>query len=356
MCYNLCMKRRLKKKYRVFFKRLVLLIIIGLFCFLYFRKRINDNVKLIDVDKIYLAIGEKYELPSDVNVRAGNNLVSLDGNVITGKSVGSSNLVLTKDKVENTVEVIVTDLYTLPHIDNEKDKLKCKEYTSEEAKILDEALEFKIKKAGYGTRAGVVAASRFLTLEFKYRLNYFYENGRLNNYGDINYVDGEGRYYHKGLYLSEDKYKDIKTSMHGPSMWGCPLYVKLFQREEINGLDCSGFISWAMLNGGFDIGDSGAGIDFDRDDDLDDFGIKMKINEKEFDKSKVKVGDLISRYAHIGIIIGIENDIFYVAEALDYDLHVKVYNLSELISSDWLYVQLMDEYYKKDGILTNMWN
>lgn len=30
-------------------------------------------------------------------------------------------------------------------------------------------------------------------------------------------------------------------------------------RLGINGLDCSGFVTWAMLNGGFESGDVGSG-------------------------------------------------------------------------------------------------
>ena len=84
-------------------------------------------------------------------------------------------------------------------------------------------------------------------------------------------------------------------------------------------------------------------------------GVKISLEDAKQISKKVKVGDLISRYGHIGIIIGIENNNYYVAEALDYDLHVKTFTEEELIKSDWLYIQLMDEYYKKDGNLTTMW-
>ena len=44
-------------------------------------------------------------------------------------------------------------------------------------RFVDDILEYKINKAGYLTRAGVVEAMRFITLDFPYRVNYFYENG-----------------------------------------------------------------------------------------------------------------------------------------------------------------------------------
>ena len=41
-------------------------------------------------------------------------------------------------------------------------------------------------------------------MNFKFRIPYFYENGRLHSSG-ANYVDGEGRYYKVGMYLHEKK-------------------------------------------------------------------------------------------------------------------------------------------------------
>ena len=206
---------------------------------------------------------------------------------------------------------------------------------------------------GYKTRAAVVEAARFLTLEFKYRIHYFYENGRLLTNGTRSYVDGEGRYYHKGLYLSNNKKDNIIASQYGPSIWGCDLYTKILKETTPNGLDCSGFISWTLLNAGFDVGDRGAGISKNKTNDLDDLGKKVKINKESINQAKV--GDLLSRDGHIGILIGIDNNNFYVAEALDYDLHVLTYTKKELIKSDWTYFINLDELYLNDGNLTNMW-
>ena len=50
-------------------------------------------------------------------------------------------------------------------------------YTIEGYELFDE-LENKINNTGYKTRAGVVEAARFLTLNLPYKINYFYENGR----------------------------------------------------------------------------------------------------------------------------------------------------------------------------------
>ena len=81
---------------------------------------------------------------------------------------------------------------------------------------MDAILEDRVNDAGYQTRAGVVAAARFLGLEFPYRINYFTENGRMDScYGGK--IDGEGRYYHKGLYLDESRFSQIEKSWAGPA-------------------------------------------------------------------------------------------------------------------------------------------
>ena len=81
----------------------------------------------------------------------------------------------------------------------------------------------------------------------KYTIPYFVENGRYQKNDFSRPCDGEGRYYHKGLYLSEDKYKTIKDSRAGPAMWGAPLMERSTNTTRYNGLDCSGFVSWARI-------------------------------------------------------------------------------------------------------------
>lgn len=356
-------KRRLKKKYRILLNKLKILLFL-LLIFLVFKSLLTKEettkkqILKISTDTIYLTIDETYTLTPNVEVTYNVNnpeVVNIKNNTVTALKEGNTKIEVTYKDEKETIDVVVTNLYTLPKINNDKPYLTCNLYTSIEENILDSSLKFKINTKGYKTRAGVVEAARFLTLQFKNRISYFYENGRLNNYGDQDYADGEGRYYHEGLYLTENKFEVIIASVNGPSPWGCPLYVDLFQREEKNGLDCSGFVTWALLNGGFDVGDVGAGIDPERTNDLDDLGEKMKVSESDFDPSKIKVGDLFSRYGHIGILIGKDNDTFYIAEALDYDLHVLTMTTKEIIESEWLYVILMDNLYKKDGNLKEMW-
>lgn len=327
----------------------------------------RDSVlKINGSDKIYLALNETKHLNLDVvskkeGIRRlkyeSNNedIVSIgrDGKMLA-KEVGSTTIKVSSiNGISKTIEIIVTDLLVAPTYAQEKSELSCNKYSLEEATILDEILKNDIENAGYATRAGVVAAARFLSLRFPYKINYYFENGRLDSI-DREYIDGEGRYYHIGLYLSEDKYNLIEASTKTPVMWGCDLYAKYVQTYSRNGLNCSGFISWAMLNGGFDVGDIGAGIT--NEYDFTDMGEKVDINITLLNSGKVKVGDLIGRNSHIAIIIGLQNNKIYIAESYEPSMKVREFTIDELIESDdFKYIMLMDSIYKNDGNLTNMW-
>ena len=141
----------------------------------------------------------------------------------------------------------------------------------------------------------MVAAARFITLEFKYKVPYFLENGRYQNTGFSEKIDGEGRYYHKGLYLSEDKYSEIKRSKTKPVMWGGTLKEYSTGKYLKNGLDCSGFVTWAMYNGGYDPGDIGAGPG-EWYKTLPDLGKSEPITLSLLKSGKVKAGDLLVEY------------------------------------------------------------
>lgn len=352
------------KKYK---NILLLLILIGLLTYIgYFiinkpeNKSKNEfdinDIDTTNLETIYLALGEEKIFESYDNVSVlDDTIVSINNNTIKSLSTGETTLVLTNKKTINAYKVIVTDLITLPTLNNNKEYLSCNRYSEDEASLLDDILAYRISEVGINTRAGAVAAARFLTLEFPYRLAYFYENGRLLTNGERTLADGEGRYYHVGLYLHENKFKTISVSNRGPAIWGCPLYSGVVSKITSNGLDCSGFIAWVMLNAGFDVGDGGAGISEEKTNDLDDLGPKLNINAENLNSDKIKVGDLFSRYGHIGILIGMEDDKYYVAEALDDDLHIKTYTKSSLLNSDWKYIILLDDLYGSDGSLKNMW-
>ncbi len=231
------------------------------------------NVKTT-LDKIMLTKGEIKVLQIDtkqignpdktINISTSDPaILKVEDKTITALEPGKVTLTVS-DNYNHKIEIPVTstDLISLPEMPEDKPfLLSGYVYTEEEAHLLDEILDYKVKEAGEGTRAAVVAVAKFMTMEFKYRLPYFFENGRYQKNEYSVPCDGEGRYYHKGMYLSEDKYQTIKDSRFGPAMWGAPLFEASTKTTQHNGLDCSGFVSWALYNAGFDPGDIGAGPD-----------------------------------------------------------------------------------------------
>lgn len=292
------------------------------------------------------------------------NIANLTNNVISAIDYGISKITISyNNEAIETVDVVVSSLIRNIRSNEQKQYVSCGQFTKEDNDLVDQVLLEKVQAAGEGTRAGVLAAARFITLEFNYRIPYFYENGRLDNYDPYIYVDGEGRYYHKGLYLSTDRYNDIKASFVGPATWGCNLKnftnAAPFISGQLypNGFDCSGFISWVLYNGGMTIGDIGAGIDYDHFD-YTDVGVKKDITNDLIASNEIKAGDLIGLSGHIAIIIGIDNYNYYIAESLPTTGGVAITAVSknDLASSMYKYVMLMDDVYDGDGNnYTVMW-
>ncbi len=322
----------------------------------------------INIDKYYLPLNDTLELNIkymrygyvDDNVKwysSNTKIATVENGKVKGLSNGNVKITANINGYSVTSDITVTNLISKrvhnKFSTNKKD-LPCEKYSKKENILLDEILEFKINNVGYKTRAAAVEAARFLTLDFPYRINYFYENGRLST----NKVDGEGRYYHKGLYLNESKYKNISKSKYGPKIWGCPLYSVPDSGESENGLDCSGFVSWVLKNAGFNPGDIGAGIT--SKNNLTDLGNMKKLTSSLAKSKTIKVGDLLHNNwngGHIAIIIGIDKKYYYVAQSIWFDeggVTITKYKKDEL-NDDFDEVILMDKYYKKDGSLTKMW-
>ena len=348
----------------------------------YFKDRNNHISKEFKIDNFILSfdIKDKYYLPYNSTIDLLANVVKVGNPVITINSSDPSveiidNKIVTKGEGKSSVDiysngelvkqvsVISTDVL-IPKADMfdlNKPYISCKEYNGEKSKLIDEILNYRINEVGVNTRAAAVEAARFITMEFPRRIPYYWENGRLYKTGN-HWVDGEGRYYHKGMYLGEDKYSDIEATMQGPQMWGCKMInwqddPPDFVRNEYypNGLDCSGFVSWVLLNGGFDIGDKGAGP-MAGAYDLTDLGEFKRITNALISSNEIKVGDLFSTQGHISILIGMDEDYYYIAESLNHYGGVVMRKYTKTrVTNFFQNVVLMDNVYKNDGKLTNMW-
>lgn len=335
----------------------------------------------ISNESVYLALNGKYDL--DVSFEKigylneivkwnvlDDSIASVDEDgMVTGIKPGVTTVSASLGGKTVISSITVTNLITSNILkdgyDFNKPEIKCNQYTKEENDLIDDILSSRINEVGYKTRAGVVEAARFLVLEFPYRINYFFENGRKT----INNIDGEGRYFHKGLYLDESRFSSLSKSANGPQTWGCSLYSVQSHKKTNNGLNCSGFVTWSIVNGGFDIKDVGARMVSSLD--ITDYGKVTSFTSSIIKDGTVKVGDLVHSThtgGHIGIIIGIDNNNVYVAHALwesaSSKLTKRKNNISGVqitkythneVGSVFPNVVLMDSLYKEDGELTNMW-
>jgi cell wall-associated NlpC family hydrolase len=321
--------------------------------------------------KKYMAIGETYNLETyldsvgdvDTTVKyesSDPNIVSVDENGnITAHNLGTVTITgTTSNKLTTSFETTTTNLLRAPTLNNSKKIVPCNSYSQEELKLLDEILASRVEEAGPGTRAAAVAVSRFLTLEFPYKVPYFYENGRIGTNG----VDGEGRYYRKGLYLGKEKQNEIKKVMAGPSSWGCPLtnYEDNDYRTPNvrypNGLDCSGYVSWILKNAGLDIGDIGAG--FSSRYNYTEVGELNRNSYELLHSGKVKPGDLIGWDGHIAMIGAMTDTKIYVTESLLPGVIMDEYDYSNPRSkfySRYDHIIDMSNQYNGDGNLRYMW-
>ena len=316
-------------------------------------------------EKINYGIVIKGNISENVTFASENEgVATVDSTgVVTGIADGETNIKVEFEGIEETVKVKVSSLIipVTEEFNFDKDYLTCNQYTKEQNDELDAILKFRVEQAGYKTRAGAVAAARFIGLEFPYIINYFSENGRYPG------VDGEGRYYHEGLYLNDSRFSIIKNSMHGPGVWGCYIHSVPAEKEIRNGLDCSGFITWIIKQAGYSPGDLGAGIS-PGVEDMTDLGTKVKLTE-DVVRNKLKVGDLLSgdgvpdiepiNGGHIAMVTGIKGDDIFVSEELWWGTGyvgavIRKYSITDLIR--YFYWQVdMDEFYKDDGNLTNYW-
>lgn len=353
-------------------KKIIIVVLTLILIFLwYFFYEMVLNIEIISFEvpkKIYLIEGEETDVSVDITEKENKkvnlkftseneDVLSVKNNKIKGLKDGKTKLIIkTQNNRSKEVEIVVTNLITKPTLNNDKEYIKCGEYTKEEADLLEEILAVRIDDAGYQTRGGALAAARFLLLEFKSGIRYFNENGRLENHSDILHIDGEGRFYHKGLYLTEDKYDEISDSTEdGPKMWGCELHNLYFNKSMENGLNCSGFITWALLNAGYDIKDVGAGQYDYVQNELLDLEPKEEITKDLLYSGKIKVGDLIGFDGHIAMIIGIESNKIYIGESYETGIRVRTFTYNELIEREFTDIILMDSYYKKEGEYHNMW-
>ena len=176
-------------------------------------------------------------------------------------------------------------------------------------------IDSNVKKNGYGTKAGVVTAAVTLIGELGDR------------YGvKVPYYWGGGHY------------DGVITGVHG--YWGsnsCHTYANR-KNYDYCGFDCSGFVSWAIKNGGFSIGSTLAN-GFQRLPGTR----KVTLNPNS---PVIEPGDLLESTHHVILVIGIDevNKQYICAEAAGNDYGVLFTRRSFNESGYW--GLQMDGYYE----------
>lgn len=196
-------------------------------------------------------------------------------------------------------------------------------YLSEKGDSLDNLNSYiynNVRKAGVGTREGVVAAAVSM-------INYLYDNHNLKL---PYYFGGSQQIYGIG---------DNIGSLTSPSGMTAESPTR-----NIKSFDCSGFVSWVIKNGGFKFNRIYSG------DFISKFGNNSCV---ESDSSCYgKPGDVICRNAgggdtsrHVMIIVGVdsENGVYYIAESTGKGVIISPKSFHE-VGRDYK-VLFMDDYY-----------
>lgn len=204
--------------------------------------------------------------------------------------------------------------------ENEKPYIGCRTYDKDDKVRLDSILKNAVNEAGYGTRAGVVEAARFLVGGLDYKIRYT----------GPKQVDWQiGRYNKVGL------------NINAYTGWGCS--IKGFTQ----GMDCTNFVGWAFKQNGLEV-----------DKVYGTKNVYLLVDVVD----KLRIGDLLltpggTSFTHVGIVIGIDDSSIYVAEATTGDIDAIVVTRLDKnnlpVSGNLSKARLYE--YEKEGNVTNMW-
>ncbi len=273
---------------------------------------IDRNGTTLEVNSTNLNDIKKYEWIVNNTILEGENTYNYPNSLKNGKVKLSLN---DGKSIEINCDIKDNLVYHFKYDENHtKPKMSCNTYTLQDKIILDEKLKKAVLSAGYGTRAGVVEAARFLVGELDYTIPYV----------------GADRYNKEGLNIGQS------------NAWGC----------GSSGLDCFYFVYWALSQNGLPLGALYGGTKYKTREVLD----------------RLRVGDYIytpcesnckNKYNinHIGLIIGIDDRNIYVAEETTGGINSLIvskwdkYNMPE--TGKFSVVRLVD--YPQEGNVTNMW-
>lgn len=180
-------------------------------------------------------------------------------------------------------------------------------------------LDYRISLAGYGTRKAVVAAAKYLSEE-----------------EDIPYYWGGKRLEHG---IDETWGQERVMNWDGTD-------VQFKGSSYPYGLDCSGFVSWAIYNGGFNIETSWTG-------GYADYAQKYDFSVENLKGGKIQEGDLLYRDGHIAIItdLNVKDNTIKVAEEKGYyeGMVVTELNIDDYVkNANFTSILSMEDFYNND--------
>ena len=200
-----------------------------------------------------------------------------------------------------------------------------------------------VRTAGFKTRNGVVAAALYLSSHIDVHIPYFWSGGHGHTY---------------------ERYPDSGDNLIGLSdKWGCS--VKMIssgtdkQRPGLPypfGMDCSGFVNWAILNGGYYTGDSSQIIYVPTGSkvftSLEKIGVTTVKAEQA--RGKIKPGDIAFKTGHVGMVVEVRDDKYIVAEEMGADYGLKISEIS--YGSRFTDIVLMDNFYNNYKSTEPLWS
>lgn len=302
----------------------------------------------LNINEKTISVGDKLTLKATLEPIGTNALIrwtssnpsvaTINNGVITAVGVGDTIVTATSEGVSTTAKIKVkivstSDIYTFKYVKNQMDKplMACNTYTASDRAKLEDQLYRAIQKVGYGTRAGVVEAARFLVGALDYRVPYL---GPKSKSVDPESVLG---YYNKvGLNIGHNR------------GWGCYVY------GWKQGIDCTGFTSWAFKNGGVKLS-----------------GVYSNSNTYPSTQvvNQIRPGDLMlspcydscrfdADYSHVGVVIGVDENKIYVAESTTGSINSIVITELDKKNMPTKYKFAVAKLYKyeNDGKLTDMWD
>lgn len=196
-----------------------------------------------------------------------------------------------------------------------------------------------VKYAGAKTREGVVAAAIYLST-LPVRIPYFWSGGHYHTYEFQNKGVFNPNYGDNFIGISNDFGCMAKMSYGGTESQLNGSYYPF-------GYDCSGFTSWAILNGGYYTGDKEQRlIVYTSSLDTSVGGISNSSSSVRNAKGKMKPGDIVYAPGHVGMVIEVSDSGFKVAEERGYKYGLVISDLS-YSTSRFESVILMDNFYRE---------